>query len=67
MLSFPAVAGGFACPIDMDNCSHICVRLSGINQCDCYAGYELAEDEVTCDGKFRQFYSLVLQRNREVG
>ena len=36
--------------MDGHNCSQICVELEGSFKCSCYSGYELQEDEVTCEG-----------------
>ena len=36
--------------MDGHNCSQICVELEGSFNCSCYSGYELQEDEVTCEG-----------------
>ena len=32
------------------DCSQICVEADGGYECDCYDGYELGFDGVTCDG-----------------
>ena len=32
------------------NCSQMCVELEGSFNCSCYSGYELQENEVTCEG-----------------
>ena len=36
--------------INDHNCTQICVELEGSFSCSCYPGYELQQDEVTCEG-----------------
>ena len=38
------------CLIGTHNCSQVCVELDGGFECDCFDGYELNDDGVTCDG-----------------
>ena len=39
------------CSTGTHNCSQECLELPGGFECDCFPGYELQEDEVTCEGK----------------
>jgi len=38
------------CLVGTHNCSQLCVELDGGFECDCSDGYELIDDEVTCEG-----------------
>ena len=38
------------CLIGTHNCSQECSELPGEFECHCFPGYELQEDEVTCEG-----------------
>ena len=38
------------CLTGAHNCSQLCVELAGRYKCRCIDGYELADDQVTCNG-----------------
>ena len=38
------------CLIGIHNCSQLCVELDGGYECNCYDGYELRDDGVSCEG-----------------
>ena len=40
------------CLIGTHNCSQLCVELDGGYECDCSEGYEIGDDEVTCEGNW---------------
>ena len=48
------------CMMDGHDCLQICVELEGSFTCSCYPGYELQEDEVTCEGTVNKFNLPIL-------
>ena len=38
------------CLIGTHNCSQLCIELDGGYECDCSEGYEVLDDEITCEG-----------------
>jgi len=40
------------CHIGTHNCSQLCIELGGGYQCSCTDGYELQDDNTTCEGKY---------------
>ena len=38
------------CATDTHNCSQLCVELDGGYECNCFNGYELGDDGITCEG-----------------
>ena len=35
-------------------CEYQCAKINGANQCSCQLGYQLANDGLTCQGKWLQ-------------
>ena len=51
LLKFPIVSLDIMeCKDGLHNCSQICIEQEGEFSCDCYYGYELLEDGVSCKG-----------------
>ena len=48
------------CSIGTHNCSQLCVELDGEYECDCSNGYELGDDEFTCEGERHNVISALL-------
>ena len=44
------------CDIGTHNCSQQCIELPGAFRCSCDYGYQLQEDEITCEGSYGILY-----------
>ena len=51
------------CATDNGGCDQVCVNLPGSYECKCNAGYLLAEDAHTCNGKTFQYMGKMQSHN----
>ena len=43
------------CDIGRHNCSQQCIEEPGAFRCDCYSGFQLQEDKITCEGSYGSY------------
>ena len=47
------------CSMELDGCTQLCTNTYGSYYCSCYSGYQLSNDNITCQGIFIIICTLV--------